>query len=764
MATGVKSGFISDAEMDRLQPGQSAPAKQQHSKPKFISDADMASMEKSEPDRFGSRIDPTELAPVAKTGLGDILANGVVKVASAVDSVSGAPTRAAISAMQDGENPFKAFASQFGESEGAPTGADIAKKAGIPDTPIAKFSGDQAASVVEKFVPGVGVMHAFMSDDAKNRTYQPTAADVAGAGVELVADPTNLLGVGEVAGAVKKGLGTIGKGTGVVADATKAAARTVPGVKTAEVVSKAGADTVAHATAAIKKMFSPTQAPDFKQLTDIAVKNGIDTSLLPEAIEFGHDSFIARASRKSAEGPLGEAALQRFHQGLDAVRDATEARISKMSGGSIPSKIEAGEIIRAGFDDGVERTFNNLDITHNRIMEAIPELHVSPEALAKIDSKLAGLEKWAKGRMERGFTNAHRAQGEQVLRAVEATRAGSGSYKQTVETLRDIGDVAFKSKNIYADVPPDLEKFADLYHTIKDGLYDSVAKAAGPEVAEELKKSNEIISQFYGNKSKIAHIIGNKNMAPERIFSALVEHGDSAKIQALKEILPPEYFQKLKGAFLESQIKRTADDGFTFRSLHNNLRNKKNVLEHLLDGDEINDLGELIKLGDRFGDPILSKSGTGASAAFTDIGKSIGDDAQNSAVIEYLKDSARKKGAPQPPPTTPPNTPAPSSVNNTPAIAAPKRSFEESAAAAVGVNAGAKAGTAQEKKTGPERWVSDGVVVLQQHDPSIDSTAIEKAKKSPRLRELLFRASTLKPGSPQLNRIAEEIRAEGQVQ
>lgn len=781
MATSgaVKKGFISDADMANLESNQPSSRQPQSAKPKFISDMDMASMEKSEPERFGSLESEAgdigrKAVRAVERSVGDKIINGVATVASAVDSVTGAPTRSAIAAIQDGKNPLTAAWDQFAEDPStAPTGKDIALKAGIPDKTMVEFTGEQAAKLVGKILPGVEAASYFMPDESKNRVYKPTFADAAGVAVDAAADPTNLIGIGEARSAAK--------GLGVAADVAKSAARAVPGVKATEeavktvgTVARAGSETVSNAANAIKKMFSPTQAADFGELTQIAAKNNIDSSLLPEAIEFGQDSFISRSARKTAEGPLGEAALTKFNQGLDAVRDATEGRIAKMSGGSVPSKIEAGEIIRSGYDQGVDNLFNGLDVTHNRIMEAIPGLQVSPDSLAKIDSKLNGIEKFAKGRNQRGFTNTHRGQGEQLMRAIEAVRAGSGSYKQTVETLRDIGDVAFKSKNIYADIPPDIEKFQDLYHTIKDALMDTVSQAAGPEVAKELQRSNEIISQFYGNKSKLAHIIGNKNMAPERVFTALVEHGDSSKIQALKEILPPETFNQLKGAFLESQIKRTAADGFTFRSLHNNLRNKKNILEHLLDGQEIDDLNELIRLGDRFGDPILSKSGTGASMAFTDIGKTIGDDSQNRALVDVLKDSARKRGSAKPIEReveeiaeTASSATKPAGGVERPSVAKRRAKDIAVAAAAPTVASAAtasKIGSSQVNQKGPDKWANDGAVVLQQHDNSLSPDLLEKAKKSPRLRELLFRASTLKPGSKQLNQIAEEIRAEGQVQ
>ncbi|NJM09343.1 MAG: hypothetical protein HC883_00125 [Bdellovibrionaceae bacterium] len=50
-------------------------------------------------------------------------------VLEALDSVTGAPARAAIGALQDGRNPFSAAGKQFAEHpRNAPTGYDIVKE------------------------------------------------------------------------------------------------------------------------------------------------------------------------------------------------------------------------------------------------------------------------------------------------------------------------------------------------------------------------------------------------------------------------------------------------------------------------------------------------------------------------------------------------------------------------------------------------------------------------------------------------------------
>jgi hypothetical protein len=573
---------------------------------------------------------------VGPTGLLDALA----QVAKTVDSYTTAPVRAAIGAMQDGKNPFPAYGHQFGEDpDNGPSGKQLAQKAGVSDRPLIDASDDEI-----RFASGMSPIAGLAAKAMKNIS----RSGAAGFGIDVAADPTNLLPLVPFAKAgkgLKAVVGVTGEAAGVVGKAAGRGAMAVPGAQTIATAADVAREGAVNTASALKKLFTPSQAHDFPELLKIAQKHGIDPSLLPEAVEFGEGSFISRASRNRAEGVLGEQHLKRFEQGLEAVQDATERHVAKIGGGSVPNSVEAGEIIRKGFDDGVDRLFDKVGMTHNKVVEAIPGLTLSPEAAQKIGSKLNGIERWAKGRAVRGFTATQRTQAEQVLKAIEAVREGNGTYKQTLETLRDIGEIAFKSQNSLADIPPDIAKFRDLYGTINDGLIDTVRQAAGGPVADELLESNKMIHEFLGDKSLVSGVIGNKNMAPERVFQALVEHGDTAKIEALKRILPPESFQRLKGSFLAAQIKRTADGGFTFKSLQNNLRSKKNVLGAILEPNEIDEIASLIRLGDRFGQPVLSTSGTGASGLFSDLAKGIRSGVESDTVIGLLKDSARNRSA-----------------------------------------------------------------------------------------------------------------------
>jgi len=99
------------------------------------------------------KMEKVESAPIAQEEkeqgiLMDTL-DGVIFVADEIDSLTGAPTRAAVRAAQEGDNPVSAFIDQFGrDTSKAPTGQDIVRRTSI-------FDKDSAAEVVMGFAADV---------------------------------------------------------------------------------------------------------------------------------------------------------------------------------------------------------------------------------------------------------------------------------------------------------------------------------------------------------------------------------------------------------------------------------------------------------------------------------------------------------------------------------------------------------------------------------------------------------------------------------
>jgi hypothetical protein len=133
-------------------------------------------------DAMAAHQDQKPLSDDQMDALGSVAKNpsSLAMAAKAVDSVTGAPTRTAIFAMQNGQNPLKAGLKQFGNmTDEAPTGKDIALRAGISDIPVQSVDAKTPTAMDNPFrQPG----------------NQISPADIAGTTIDIAANPVNLVG------------------------------------------------------------------------------------------------------------------------------------------------------------------------------------------------------------------------------------------------------------------------------------------------------------------------------------------------------------------------------------------------------------------------------------------------------------------------------------------------------------------------------------------------------------------------------------------
>ncbi len=143
-------------------------------------------------------------SPGLLSQLGSAALTGASDLGQYIDKYTGGPMRAGISAAQAGENPISAYAKQFGEN-GAPTGKDIATKAGLSTTPIPPH---RIGSMPYQPKPGEGISPAGMGGVAVDVLADPTLAVQGG----LRAFPAAAEALSPIAkgakGLLQKGLGT----------------------------------------------------------------------------------------------------------------------------------------------------------------------------------------------------------------------------------------------------------------------------------------------------------------------------------------------------------------------------------------------------------------------------------------------------------------------------------------------------------------------------------------------------------------------------
>jgi hypothetical protein len=543
----------------------------------------------------------------------------VAAVGRQVDRFTTAPTRSGLEAALDGQNPVKAFASQFGEEpELAPTMKEIAAKSG--------YSTEETLTLPFR--------------DAGNTALKASPAGVLGFAGDVLVDPTNLIpgslmAKGAVGGSVKAA-GMAGK---VAATATDVVTGGTAGAKVLGVTKRASEAVKLAKT----KLFNPKVASDFEDLSLIAGRNEIPVDALPASIEFGPDSIITRLSRVKAEGPLGQAELEKFSKGLDLTRQATEKRIATIAGGVVPSKQEAGAVLREGYAKAQRAAIASSEDTYGQIAKRYPDMTIDDDARDQLAKTLASIEERADDLQRAGVTSQQKGQARQLKEAVEVARANSWTFGELQRVLKNVGDAAYSKETLLLD-PPDRKALREMYGGIREALTTSVRKNLGAETADSLVETNARIAKFLDDRAPLERTLANPRMSDEALFSALVENGDSGKIAALREILPPEELQQLKGAFLDSILRKDFEDNFTFRGVKNRMKTKETLLEALLEPEEYVEFADLVRLGDRFGQPVMSTSGTGASNMLKDIKDGTVNAIINDAFVEQLKANARAGG------------------------------------------------------------------------------------------------------------------------
>jgi hypothetical protein len=150
---------------------------------------------------------------------GEELLSGLVSAAETVDSYTGAPVRAGIGAAQDGKGvggALSAAASQFGEDPNlAPTGKQIARRAGVSDTALSEKVPSLYSDTGEEW-----------TKLKRGGFLDPTASGAAGLGIDIAADITNVVPVGAIVkGAAKGGAKLASRAVNTASDAISATGR-----------------------------------------------------------------------------------------------------------------------------------------------------------------------------------------------------------------------------------------------------------------------------------------------------------------------------------------------------------------------------------------------------------------------------------------------------------------------------------------------------------------------------------------------------------
>jgi hypothetical protein len=291
-----------------------------------------------------------------------------------------------------------AFAPQ---TKDAPVGRDIAVQAGVSDVPFSPSAADMPA---EMMLTGLWSKKATEEQERmlseKPKTKQEliqlqeegaafSPAEIIGAGLDLVLDPTNFVSPLKALGAgVKYGVKPVLKGTAYAADM-------VSGTKMVSDSLELGGTIAKKTRQFLNDIFKPTVARDAKTYFKIAKKHDIPIDILPERVEFGENSTISQIAQSLAE--LGGEKGAKWMDALARVDEAIDSKITKISGDvGVLDDLQAGLKIKEGVEAGRKRFFDSMDITYNRVLElAGGDMPISADSAKKMMNSFQEIEEKA---------------------------------------------------------------------------------------------------------------------------------------------------------------------------------------------------------------------------------------------------------------------------------------------------------------------------------------------------------------------------------
>ncbi len=415
------------------------------------------------------------------------------------------------------------------------------------------------------------------------------------------------LGVGK--GLIKGGAGAVDlvKGTTTASDILKG---TKQGLKNYGM----------RKSAMVNEVLNPKLASDVNEINSIGKKIGLtDDELMHPALQFGENSTKGREFKVMAQGEGGQPFIDKHNIIADKVKQGLDKSIENI-GGKPLAKQQAGELIRQGVLNGADRIHQSVTMGHSDIIDMFPNLKIGSmlgREAEKLNSILNGIEKFAKGRAVRGVVDEQTSAASSLLKAVNTVKQTKGSYKQLNEARQMIGDIAFKPIGAFEKLPTYQQKMRDLYFGINDALIGTVDKLRKPgeqfadqftNLKQELINSNETLHNLFKDENAIGRALGLPEKASEKIYNEALT--DTRKIQALKNLLSPEEFSKLKASYLHNILEVGKRDNLAYKTAKNKLFDNKSVLGELFidNPQQLKDVNDVINLGDRLGANFLPGS------------------------------------------------------------------------------------------------------------------------------------------------------------
>jgi len=597
--------------------------------------------------KFAQQSAAVEDKPGTASRVGSSILDGIIYVGEKVDRFAGAPTRQAIGKLQDdftdvGGAASAAF-SQIGErADLAPTGQQLTEKAGIPRTALSEVIPNLYSKTGDGYLKF-----------KRGGFFDPTASGVAGFGIDISADVSNIIPFGAAAKVLGKGVsraGRVGKAVGgtaldaakLVTEGAAVAADAVTGTKiatgaletTARVASSV-ADKAKSAADAIFNIATPKRVANYEKLTETAQSIGISADELTAATEFGRKSVVSRLERTVAEGPTGQKLMDNFENVANKISSGIDDTVTKLGSGRVYEPVAAGDLLKAGYATAERDILKGADLTYKTAADLSPALQIAEKSAKNLSQTIGGLKKRAKGYIARGATKEQVAMGNDLLGFSFRLEKNGTNYRQLSDQIGFIGQ---------AMTDPNLNKvhakeLRSVYKDLSEALIETVTDLS-PDLGNQLVDNNKVMSSFFKSRDALGTAIQNAKSNPESLFRSMT--GNASQIDELKKILPVDDFNSFRASYLDTLIRRNADGLVLYDSTVKSLKKNAGRLSKMFDAEELVEIGNLLDLGRAQGDIIFNNSGSGISAKFGNIKNYITSSLVNENVVGRMK--ARGRG------------------------------------------------------------------------------------------------------------------------
>lgn len=560
------------------------------------------------------------------------------------DTLEGAPGRGLIAGFkQIGDDPRK-----------APSGAKIARQLGVTsEVPLVNPEGTIGKTLTEYNLP------------------LPTPNNLAGLGIELVADP--MLFAKPVTGTLKAAAGAT---KGLINIGAKAGDFVIGGKGVSNFVNTTGK----VVKSSIGSGFSPKKAEFAPKMIKVAESIGIPEKELSASAKYGPESLIAQTEQSVMQSPAGKDVLASFQKTKAKITSEIYKKVDEIA--PPVSKLEAGEVVRIAVKDAQDKLMKDISgatmkqasrktplesmtipqvkepgllrslfnkVTGNTKPKELPKkpfLALDPETTAPLTYAINDAKKVVEDASKFATDTIQFKEAMELNRAIKSIDKIK-TYDDAVMAMQSIGKTAFESipkATRLGMVTAPKDKIMDLYFGLQQSIIGTIRNKISPELADEIVKNNLLVTNFLKDRDLFKGILENPKIDGEAVFAKLVGPGKSNYVRALKNILPDKTFKELTSTYLNSLLKKNADGQLLYGSTLKNIESKRDFILTLMPEKELNSLTDLLELGARQGAEKLNTSGTQISQMINSGLSGLLTAGKTRVGYEYLKNRAAKEG------------------------------------------------------------------------------------------------------------------------